>query len=100
MRQQEGEQSGAKLGAGFEDVLEQQLEEQLLDLDQGGDRPPVPPIGNPPSPPSQMMSKALICGLAEATSNIAFGSTISGQGTTPPPQGAVKSTGLPLHTLW
>ena len=100
MKWQEGEWSGAKSGADVEDVLEQQPEEQLLDLDQGEDRPPVPLIGNPPSPPPQMMSKALIHGLAEATSNIIFGSTISGQGTTPAPRGAARSTGPPLHTLW
>ena len=99
MRQQEDEWSGAKLGAGFDYVQGQQPEEQLLDPDQGEDRPPVPPISNPPSPPPQMMSQALIHGLAEAISNIAFGSTISGKGTTPAAQGAARSTGPPLHTL-
>ena len=50
IRQQESERSGAKLGARAEEILEQQLEEQLLDLAQGKDRPPVPLIGNPPGP--------------------------------------------------
>ena len=64
------------------------------------EEPPTPednrahvPLG--PSGPPQVMSQELIRGLAEATSNMAFGQTLLGQGSTASPQGASRSTGPP-----
>ena len=55
----------------------------------------TPTLLGPLGPP-QVMSQELIRGLVEAISNIAFGQTLSGQGSTAGPQGASRSTGPPL----
>ena len=65
------------------------------------EEPPAPEDNRAPVPlgplgPPQVMSQELIQGLAEATSNVAFGQMLLGQGSTAGPRGASRSTGPPL----
>ena len=65
------------------------------------EEPPTPednraPVPLGPSGPPQVMSQELIRGLAEVTSNVAFGQMLSGQDSTAGPWGASRSTGPPL----
>ena len=74
-------------------------EEPKMQLEE--EEPPTPednraPVPLGPSGLSQVMSQELIWGLAEATSNVAFGQMLLGQGSTAGPRGASRSTGPPL----
>ena len=100
--QEEGQaQSGLQL-----EPDDEQAEEDVQDVtlvQEGRAPPPIPPtapLGEPSGPP-QMMSQELIQGLAEATSRVAFGATISGQARAPQtiPQGTARSMGPPLSML-